>query len=245
MKVSCFIVTCNRGNQVKLSLNQNIKNNDGEPPWDELIWVDNGSQEPMAVLAATYMPDALLMLKTNLGVSKGFNRGKALCTGDWILCLGDRNILPPGAYKALVSVASSDEVDAICCYDCDWNSKAERTLPGEVRSIAGVSCGPAIAFDTILFRRSLLSTAGYYREDLGMYGWNDVEWANRLKIRNLRTFVLTDYVVERMPDLANYAMPETDTSYREWRDREVADPKKKEVLKTAEEQGYPYYNPFS
>lgn len=245
MKLSTFIVTCNRREQIKKALDQNLVNNDLKPLWDELVWVDNGSTEAIHWLAEGYDPDAFLQLKENLGVSKGYNRAKALCTGDWILDLGDRNILPPGCFNALVKVAETDEVDAICAYDCAWNAAPERSLPGEVRSIGGISCAPAIAFSVILFRRSLLSTVGYYREDLGMYGWNDVEWASRMKIRNLRTFVLTDFLVERVPDPENYRMPGATMTYREWRDQQVANPATKAVLDACHAAGYPYYNPFA
>lgn len=242
MKISNTIITWNRKEMVQKCVSENIRR--CGRMWDELIWVDNGSHDGTDELARSFSPDVLVLNSKNLGVSKAWNRAFALCTGDWIMACGDRNLHPENWLGILSTIADTGEVDAICIWDCDIYGCPERHRPGELKSIGGYDCLPSIAFGSILFRRSILSNCGYFREDLGMYGWNDVEWASRLLTRNTRSFVLTQYKDSRMPDI-EVTVPGRQESYRKWRDLEINDPRKKEVLSWCQKNGHPYYNPYT
>src|SRR3990172_5185372 len=167
MKISVILVTWNRCDLVRDTLQKNRASSGRE--WDELVWVDNGSTDGTSELAVAEKPDALVLFKNNQGVSKGYNRALSLCAGDWIAIPGDRNIMPQNWLKMWAEIAETDQVDVVSLWVCDYGIPTERHLPGEIQTLAGHRCRPGIAFDTIIFRRSLLSTAGYWRGDFGMY----------------------------------------------------------------------------
>ena len=81
----------------------------------------------------------------------------------------------------------------------------------------------------------LLAEHGYWREDMGAYGWNDVEWAFRLKARGVRSVVLPDVVPTRDDD--------KDPEYRGWRDARIAEPLGPAGLRRSEADGWRAYAP--
>ena len=148
----------------------------------------------------------------------------------------------------MAEVASSGETDAVCIYDEPYPSDPGRHYAGgaHIREVAGRRVYPAMPYARVMFRRELLKTVGYYREDLGLYGWCDVEWGYRYRHHGVRSLVLHDFVKTRLPIPRHLITTAKDGTldYREWRDKEIADPKKREVIDWCSANGYPHYDPF-
>jgi glycosyltransferase involved in cell wall biosynthesis len=245
MKISKVLVTWNRRDSVIETYEHNLRT--AGHKWDELIWVDNGSEDLLPAYAIQ-VADVCCLNKVNQGVSKGYNRAFSICSGDWILNMGDRNKGTDGWLKAMVDVANSGEVDTISLWSTPYNPSGP-LLRGQPREINGQLCCPCVAFDSMMFRASLLKTAGYWREDFGMWGWNDVEWANRLEVRNTRSVVIVNHRVFRPEDRDELGktfitVDGVTMDYRLWRDKEKDDPKKGEVLNRCAQQGWPFFSPF-
>ena len=239
MRISHIFLTMNRGVLVKDTLDRNRAS--AGRPWDELVWVDNGSTDGTVEIALAEKPDVLILHKDNLGCSKGLNRAMALSSGDWVSMVGDRNIMPHNWLKMAAEIAETGEIDVLMFDESDRHLHPERNAPGDERQFAGHRCVPSMPYGSLFFRRSILSTAGYLREDLGLYGWNDVEWMHRLAARQVRCYWLADHAMSRQPDVP---MLINEQDYRAWRDEQVNDPAKKEKLAWCEKNGYPAFNPF-
>lgn len=245
MKISAMLLSFNRGKLVEETFYHNVGNRGRS--WDELVWVDNGSEDGTAdLIRERFDPDVFIQHRHNLGVSKGYNHAIAMCTGDWIMMMGDRNKMPMNWLKVMAEVAESGKVDAVCMWSCPYEGAKERHLPGPSLNIAGHVCAPSIAFGAaLLISREMIRQAGYWREDLGMYGWNDVEWADRIRARRGRTYMLPDYLVTRAEDVNIPTRDGKDEiTYRAWRDKEINDPAKHAKLAWCAKNNWPYYNPF-
>jgi hypothetical protein len=102
-----------------------------------------------------------------------------------------------------------------------------------------------MAFETCLFKKELLERIGWYREDLGLYGWYDVEWGDRLRHHKVNSVALLDLQKSRA-ELAPMTIKVNgeEVDYRLWRDAEIADPQKHAVLQVVADQKWPNYKPY-
>jgi len=158
-KISIVFLTFNRCEITKKSIIHNLKNSGDQI--DEIIWVDNGSTDGVKSFMKSIEPDVSVLNKENLGVSKGYNRGIALSTGDFIIIPGTDTLLCRGWLKKF-----KENADLNLGYACMTND-----APIENHD----NCGPKI------ISKRAIHKCGYLREDLGLYGGDDVEWGKRVK----------------------------------------------------------------
>ncbi len=242
MTISLIMVTFNRVDQVKKCfLGNTAKAGD---KWDELIWVDNGSTDGMVDFATSIKPNVTLFNDENLGVSKGYNSALRFCTSDWICIMGDRNVLPNRWLAMFQDIIKTGEVDSVCMYEYTGRLASQDRLFGKVQIIGGIRLIPALQNGSMIFRRSLLDTVGYWREDMGMYGWNDIEWGRRMAHRKIRGFVFADLGSEHSPDDPSKPYFVNGIPYRQWVNSHRDNPETQMKLQWCEANGYPYFNPY-
>jgi GT2 family glycosyltransferase len=242
MTISLIMVTFNRVDQVRKCFTRNI--NGAGAKYDELVWVDNGSADGMEKLIAESRANIALFNGENLGVSKGYNQAMRCCTSDWICIVGDRNLMPRNWLKMFRSVIKTDEVDSICMYEYPGRMANPSRLFGKAVKIAGWDMIPALQNGSMIFRRSLLKTVGYWREDMGMYGWNDIEWGKRMAHRKVRGFVFKEYGSSHCGDDPHKPYFVDGIPYRQWVNSHRDNPETQAKLQWCEANDYPYFNPF-
>lgn len=82
-----------------------------------------------------------------------------------------------------------------------------------------------------------------------MYGWEDIEWANRVE-RVCKEHNWINYVIPglRARHLGSEGLLKyngnDDKAYHEMKQREATDPRKRELMDWCHANNYPYYNPY-
>ncbi len=247
-EVSLVVLTYNRGDIVKQAMEHNIKH--AGDKIDEIIWVDNGSTDNVREVMNEFSPDVSVLNKTNLGVAKGYNRGLALSTKPLIAITGCDRLMPDDWLKKM-KAAFEDNVAVISCYSKQIQMVPERLYMdlGTAMWTTRITCLP---LEARLMRRSLLKDAGYMREDFGLYGWEDVEYAHRLMrvIRNagMESYTFNGFVAKHLGHEGNsggYRANKADSNeYWQFKRRESEDSRKLDLLKKCESEGFKFYRPY-
>lgn len=241
MKISWLILTYNRADIVYKSLRHNFDN--AGRGWDELIWVDNGSLNPEV---PDCEPTISVGFDKNRGVARGYNAAMALATGDLLLITGCDRLMPDNWLAKMVEPFERNyPVAATCIWERPAARHPERILQRQTERYGYQSVLPLGAR---LFTRDLVRRAGFLREDFGLYGWEDVEWAHRAA-RTAAEFGLHCFLIpetaEHLGSEGAYAYDgKDDADYHAFKKREAEDPKKRELFEKCKREGFPYYNPF-
>jgi hypothetical protein len=108
---------------------------------------------------------------------------------------------------------------------------------------------PAMPIGRRMLSRRLLSEIGFFREDFGMYGWDDVEWGYRAervcKEKGLQCLNLVNLTAEHLGTEGNVGYDHKDEhAYWAWKKSQVDDPEKLALLKKCAAENYPHYNPY-
>lgn len=252
MKVSWVILTFNRFNTVRKSFKHNLDFMGTGITSDslEIIWVDNGSHEDKNDMLLNELADVKIFNKFNLGVAKGYNRGMAMATGDLIAITGCDRLMPKNwlrnALDAHIQIPGTGIVSYFSKLIADV---PERTL-GPSNVIQGIEIQPALPLEAKIFSKKLQSEIGYFKEDLGLYGWEDVLWAERAEqvCLNLAllNYTLPGQIAQHLGDegIHEWKNGGDDKAYHEFKRKEALDPRKKEICEEHRRQGFPYYNPY-
>src|SRR5262245_4723453 len=94
MRISWIVLTHDRRDLLERMMAHNVAH--AGCHIDELIWVDNGSDAGVHEVMRAYDPAVSILNKVNLGVAKGWNRGLALATGDYVVSTDSDMLLPSG-----------------------------------------------------------------------------------------------------------------------------------------------------
>ena len=240
ISVSLVLLTYNRFPSVLRSVDRNYDT--AGYPIRELIHVDNGSDGNLVGITEELQPDIQIRHAKNLGVAKGYNRGMLLATSSHILITGCDRILPNSWLKAMadaydkipntgvISLYSTNEFDSV-------RHNSEPYLEN------GVKIQRAIPFEARICSREFFLKAGFLREDLGLYGQEDCEWAYRAE-RVARENGLVNYV---LPDLG--LAEELDDhdggkNYHDFKLKEAAEQWKLDLVKECRHHHNQYYNPY-
>jgi GT2 family glycosyltransferase len=238
MRISLVMLTYNRPELLEKTMAHNMAN--AGAPINELVWVDNGSTADVHSIMRAYAPDATLLNKTNLGVSKGYNRGFALATGDYIVITDDDILMPEGWLATFIAYLVAIPHTGVACMF--HHQVRDKVRP--VEEFRGVKYHPCLPWGRrIVSRELLVKKIGYLCEDFGLYGLEDIEWAHRA----VRICRLTGLVSYSIPGQYAYHLgPDHEsTDYRAFKTRENDDPRKRELLEHRRTYNYPYYNPFA
>jgi glycosyltransferase involved in cell wall biosynthesis len=246
MRISLIILTFNRAEFVRRAVAHNLAN--ANHPIDELIWVDNGSTDHVRDVMREHGPDVCVLNKTNLGVAKGYNRGFALATGDYILITGCDMLMPDGwlaAFRAYLIAIPNTGVA------CMFHPTRAAELGDRVLHASGLAYQACTPWGRRIVSRELLTKKiGYLREDFGLYGWEDVEWGERAarvcREENLLTYSIPGFVPKHLGTEGVRAHDGKDAAdYHAFKRREAVDPAKKATLERCRALGHPYFNPYA
>lgn len=181
----------------------------------------------------------------NLGIPKGYNRGMAVSSGTHVVITGCDRIMPTDWLKTWAHyIDQIPNTATISCYTDEHPGR--RREPPEV--INGLTIQKAMPCEARICSKEFLLKAGFFREDFGLYGYEDSEWIDRAEV-TARAHDYLHYVIPGM-DLAAHLkdddFPHTfnGMSYRDWKTKENSDPRKAILFKQLWEEGSPYYNPY-
>ncbi len=252
--VSWVILTYNRAEMVDRALTHCMDN--AGDKWDELIWVDNGSSfKDWSYLNAVLDPDISIRNKTNLGVAKGYNRGLGLATKDYIVLTGCDMLLPDNwlaTFKRYVT--EIPQTGVACIYskplsECPDRMRKSYAGVWSYDSFNGLPIAHAMPIERRIFRRSLLSEIGYFPEDFGLYGYDDVAWSFRAE-KVCDQMGLLYYVIPDMQSIhlgtegASEYDGKEDAEYHRMKRKEADDQRKMLTLARRKAQGWPKFTPF-
>lgn len=249
--VSLVILTFHRWNVVNECLEANLASADY--PLYEIIHVDNGSGNVFnEKFRDVFRPNIQIIHAENQGVSKGYNRGMLMASGTHIAIVGCDRLMPTGWLKTMVDATERIPNTGVVSHYSSPNhaslaGKLHQRLRGPTECINGVEITPAFACEARVHSRQFLKLAGFFREDLGLYGYEDVEWSERAE-RVARENNLINYILPNMPfaqhmwDEDDFKMPDG-TSYVDFKEKENHDGKA-EFVRKCWELGSPYYNPY-
>lgn len=234
MKFTWVIMTHN-----KKSADESVKYNlaNAGAKVDEIIWVDNGSEKRSEFLDA--LADRKIFNKTNLGIARGYNPAFAMASGDFIIITGSDTKMPDGWLRIFKDYCEKVPNTGVACMCNVPYEKAPERIQGVKQVINGFEIVPALPLGFRVINKKILKECGYLREDFGLYGWDDVEWAHRIsKHSKMLHYIIPGYVPQH--DMFHA----WDGEYVEFKKREVADPSKQVKLQWCADNNYPIYNPY-
>ncbi len=252
MKISWVILTHNREDVVKKCFRHNYLNCGINHRNLEIITVDNGSfpyfgdKNPPQLFA-----EISILNRENLGVAKGYNRGLAMATGDYIVITGCDRIMPEGWLKTwLEYMEKIPHTGIISCYS-KTNDKVPERIHGNRTIMIGsaVSYTRAIPMEARILSRDLFRKIGYFHEGLGLYAWEDILWSERAekvtKELGLINYIIPGMVAEHLGDEGCDEYTGIDPkSYHDFKRKESQDPAKQKVCEEYRAAGHPYINPY-
>jgi GT2 family glycosyltransferase len=247
MKVSLVVLTHNRARMVEHALLHSLSNADHRP--HEIVWVDNGSTDDVREVMRSFNPSVSVLHPQNLGVAKGYNRGMAMTTGDYIAIIGCDVLMPDGWLATWLRYLSLIPQTGVACIYTKPFAECRGRLMGAPEMVGGLPIQMALPMDRRIFPRETLRQVGYLREDMGLYGWEDVEWSHRTFFRCLNNqrlcYAIPDLVGEHLgtEGIAEYDGKD-DADYHAMKRRLLAEGGGEAKMLRARESGYPYVNPF-
>lgn len=186
MRVSHIVVTMGRRAIAEECYHHNLQTCGRKP--DELIWVDNASQDGLSDFAKE-KADLCLLSRTNMGMAHAFNRAYMLATGDVIVNLGAYCKGPDNWLKVMCEVYEASKADGVCYYHAPVESDPTR-FRGDAETHAGYACHRALFLETSLFSKTVLDRFGFYDELLDPYWPMDVEYAFRTDHHGLKALAI-------------------------------------------------------
>jgi GT2 family glycosyltransferase len=239
MRVTLVMLTYNRADIVARSMAHNVAH--AGVPIDELVWVDNGSTDHVRDVMLTYKPDVCVLNKCNLGVSKGYNRGFAVATGDYIAITDDDMLMPSGWLATFKTYLTTIANTGVACIFHDNPNVLLRNRQFS-NGLEYLPCYPIGR--RIVSRELLAKRIGYLREDFGLFGLEDIEWGRRA-VRVCREDGLLTYAIPGQRAIHLGTEVVDGSEYRAFKRRENHDPRKAFVMATCHADNYPYYNPYA
>jgi GT2 family glycosyltransferase len=242
--VSLVILTRDRWRTVERCLAENIIRAGYEI--DELIHVDNGSDPQLPELFAdVFEPDVQIRNKENLGVAKGYNRGLAMASKSHIVISGCDRILPRNwLYHMINSAHHIPETGVISVYSPPRFGEKDHSgrFDGPRQILNGQEIQPGSACEARFHSREFLMGAGFFREDFGLYGFEDCEWRDRAS-RHAQRNGLINYILPWL----GYAehIDDGKDDYEHMKQTETSDPRKPELVRWCHNNGNPHYNPYA
>lgn len=253
--VSLALLTWNRADVFLDTMNVSLRN--GGMAFDEIIWVDNGSEPDQYAMMEKFMAEFPNVTKVryhkNTGMAQGFNTTLCLSRSDYIVLTGPDVYHPDGWVKLFYDYMETlPDAGIVAQYTVPIESVPERYRASrEIEIVNGLPVLRAMPMDHYCIRRSIFQTVGYWREDFGPYGWSDVEWLYRCE-KMLPTMGLNCYVIPGVKSnhlgsegAYEFKPGNGDTEdYHAWKNKEAHKPSNIDLIKKCRAAGHPHYSPF-
>ena len=169
MKISVVIPTYNRVKLLPRALDSVIRQTQ---PVDEIIVVDDGSDDTTVSLIAQRYPGVSLLVQSNQGVSAARNKGIRHARNDWVAFLDSDDEWCPNKVEQQAASISQHSDTVLCHCDERWIRNGRRVNPMKKHAKAGgwifEQCLPrcVISPSAVILRRSLLDEVGWFDETL-------------------------------------------------------------------------------
>ena len=179
MRVNVTVITFNRLALTRLCLESLLKTT---KPSCRVTVVDNastdGTGEYLDGLVARSDRVAVYKLARNMGVSVAINLGMAEADADFFVRMdNDIELRKPGWLEEMIAIAGNNaEVGLVGYQFCSWHTM-ERIILGSGHAFrkAG-ACGGGC----MLVPRKTFEAYGFMNEDYGKYGFEDLDYSNRV-----------------------------------------------------------------
>lgn len=238
MKISWIILTQNRADIVDECLHHNIDT--AGHPYDELIWVDNGSTDNTREVVSRYQPTVQCLFNENKGVARGYNAGLMLARGDWVLLMDSDMKMPQDWLKTYVDYAKAiPGTGCISSYALSIDKVQDR-VRGPLQIAYGKPIIPAMPMGRVFFRRMLLGESGFCEEEFGFYGFEHVAWGMSLE----RTCKKRGLLYYTIPDFMSTHCGGETKEEREWKNKQLSEPKKAKLYESLWLAGWPARFPW-
>lgn len=200
-KIAWILLTYNRRDCVLRALRHNWEVAGYEP--HEFVHVDNGSKEPVAKYVRKELRKhgstefIQCCNSINYGVSRGYNAALALCRADWIVLTGCDWYMPFNWLATMVEYVRRIPQTGIAWMRPKNGHFLPLAAPEMVNNLPiqrAVTMGPGR-----IIRRESLKTVGFWREDFGMYGWEDVDHGERMQHHGAAVGWLSYIIPHRHP----------------------------------------------
>jgi GT2 family glycosyltransferase len=184
-----------------------------------------------------------------------------LATGTHIVITGCDRLMPKNWLKRWAqNLEDYKNIGVISCYTKSiqdvfercreskpWKLSAQKMSKEFIASFTHIRAMP---LEARIFSRELLLKAGFMREDFGLYGHEDLEWADRVervtKEFGLMNYILPDMIAEHLGTEGINAWDGKDSEdYHAFKQKECKEPFKEELLQRLREENNPYYNPYT
>lgn len=165
MKISVVIPTHNRAGTLPRALDS-VRSQ--TLPADEIIVVDDGSDDASAELLARDYPEVLCLQQANQGVSSARNLGIRRARGDWIALLDSDDAWLPEKLAKQAQAVNKNPNQRICHTDEIWIRNGARVNPMRKHAKQGgrifQHCLPlcVISPSSVLLHRSLFDDYGLF-----------------------------------------------------------------------------------
>lgn len=167
--ISVVIPTCNRRDYLQRALSSVVSQTH---PADEVIVIDDGSEDGTAQLVKTRFPAVNYFFQQNQGVSAARNRGIRLASSDWIALLDSDDEWLPNKLKVQVAALQNNSALRVCHTEEIWNRNGKRVNQMNKHRKSGgwifQHCLPLCAMSpsSILLHRSIFDEVGFFDESL-------------------------------------------------------------------------------
>lgn len=183
MKVSIILITINRYEQTKKTLDKILKNAGHE---FELLVADNGSDDGVIEYIKSLNPKYHRLNRENEGVARTLNQLILRAEGDLICHIGNDIDMDDGWLAKLVECHSKIPNTGIAAVHT-----VETLYPAQ--NIEGLNVHPGKrVFGPKMFGRKLINKIGYYREDYHPYGLEDSDIALRSHYSGFINYYIPD-----------------------------------------------------
>lgn len=246
--VSFCLLTWNRKEITTRAITHNLDN--AGYPISQVVICDNGSTDGMREwLVNELKPHTLVLNNENQGCGQGYNCALSQAREDFIV-LADTDVLfNDGWLKTMVEhFERIHNTGVISMYFAPVESIPHRHRPGPT-VVNGLPIVPCLPMDVKMFRRDLLKKVGYFREDMGKYGYVDVVFGDTME-RVCKDNRLLHYAVPGLScrGIGNDDVPlfagEDPKQYREFKNKELANAEQARVMEDVRVHGFPYYSPY-
>lgn len=169
MRISVIIPSCNRAQTLPRALDSVLHQT---LPADEIILVDDGSEDETSALMANDYPQCLYLRQANQGVSSARNLGISTARGEWIALLDSDDAWQPHKLEKQMNALAASPGLQICHTEEIWIRHGVRVNPMKKHAKSGGhifrSCLPrcVISPSSVLLHRTLFEQYGLFDTEL-------------------------------------------------------------------------------